>query len=56
LERVATDFAKSPAAADKLRGLGLDADTTCGSAFASQVSREVVTYTQIARDLDLKAD
>ncbi len=56
LEGVARDFVQSPAAADKLRGLGLDADATCGAAFASQVSREVATYTQIARDLDLKAD
>jgi tripartite-type tricarboxylate transporter receptor subunit TctC len=56
LERVATDFAKSSAAAEKLRGLGLDADATCGAAFASQVGREVATYTQIARELDLKVD
>ena len=56
LERVAKDFVQSPAATDKLRGLGLDAEATCGAAFASQVSREVATYTQISRDLDLKAD
>ncbi|MES2612528.1 MAG: tripartite tricarboxylate transporter substrate binding protein [Pseudomonadota bacterium] len=56
LERVAVDFAKSAAAAEKLRGLGLDADSTCGSAFATQVEREVATYTQIAKDLDLKAE
>lgn len=56
LERVATEFAKSAAAAEKLRGLGLDADSTCGKAFATQVEREVATYTQIAKDLDLKAE
>ena len=55
LERVAADFAKSAAAVEKLRGMGLDADSTCGKAFATQVEREVATYTQIARDLDLKA-
>lgn len=56
LEKVARDFAGSAAAIDKLRGLGLDTDSTCGKAFATQVEREVATYTQIARDLDLKAD
>ncbi len=56
LERVAGDFAKSAAAVEKLRGLGLDADATCGKAFATQVEREVATYTQIAKDLDLKAE
>ena len=56
LERVAKDFVQSPAAAERLRGLGLEAEATCATAFASQVSREVATYTQIARDLDLKAD
>ncbi|MFY3384813.1 Bug family tripartite tricarboxylate transporter substrate binding protein [Paracidovorax sp. MALMAid1276] len=56
LERAAMDFAKSPAAAEKLRGLGLDADSTCGTAFAAQVEREVATYTQIAKDLDLKVE
>ena len=56
LERVAADFAKSAAAVEKLRGMGLDADSTCGKAFATQVEREVATYTQIAKDLDLKAE
>ncbi len=56
LERVASDFAKSDAAAEKLRGLGLDADATCGGVFLSQIEREVTTYTKLARDLDLKAE
>ncbi|WP_029414232.1 Bug family tripartite tricarboxylate transporter substrate binding protein [Acidovorax radicis] len=56
LERAAVDFAKSATAVDKLRGLGLDADSSCGTAFAAQVEREVATYTQIAKDLDLKAE
>ena len=56
LEKAARDFAASAAAAEKLRGLGLEADSTCGPAFAQQVEREVTTYTQIARDLDLKAE
>lgn len=56
LEQVVRDFAGSAATVEKLRGLGLEADATCGPAFASQVEREVATYTQIARALDLKAD
>jgi tripartite-type tricarboxylate transporter receptor subunit TctC len=56
LEKAARDFAASTAAAEKLRGLGLDADSTCGLAFAQQVEREVATYMQIARDLNLKAE
>jgi tripartite-type tricarboxylate transporter receptor subunit TctC len=56
LEKAAGDFAASTAAAEKLRGLGLDADSTCGLAFAQQVEREVATYMQIARDLNLKAE
>ena len=43
-------------AIDKLRGLGLDAESVCGNAFASRVAREVTTYSQMAKALDLKAD
>ncbi len=56
LERAARDFAQSPAAADKLRGLGMDAESHCGAAFAQRVATEAGTYAQIARDLNLKAD
>lgn len=56
LEGVAAAFARSPAAADKLRGLGLEAAPLCGAPFAAQMRREVVTYTRIARELDIKAD
>ena len=56
LESAAAAFAKSPATADKLRGLGLEAASLCGAPFAEQVRREAVTYTRIARELDLKAD
>ncbi|WP_422842955.1 Bug family tripartite tricarboxylate transporter substrate binding protein [Acidovorax sp. M2(2025)] len=56
LERAAMDFAKSATAVEKLRGLGLDADSTCGTAFAAQVEREVATYSQIAKDLNLKVE
>ncbi|WP_159911430.1 tripartite tricarboxylate transporter substrate binding protein [Pantoea sp. 18069] len=56
LERVATEFAQSEAATQKLRKLGLDAASTCGTAFAAQVEREVTTYTQIAKDLNLQTN
>ncbi|WP_406625910.1 Bug family tripartite tricarboxylate transporter substrate binding protein [Acidovorax sp. SDU_ACID1] len=56
LERAATAFARNPATADRLRGLGLEAASLCGVPFAEQVRREAATYTRIARELDLKAD
>ncbi len=56
LERAAADFAKSASAIDRLRGLGLDAESVCRNAFASRVAREVTTYSQMAKALDLKAD
>ena len=56
LERTAADFAKSPSAAEKLRGMGMEAESVCGNAFATRVAREVTTYSQIAKALDLKAD
>ncbi len=56
LERTAADFAKSESAAEKLRGLGMDAESVCGNTFATRVAREAATYSQIAKALDLKAD
>lgn len=56
LERVASEFAQSDAAAQKLRNLGLDTASTCGAAFATQIGREITTYTQIARDLNLQTN
>ncbi|VTU46498.1 Argininosuccinate lyase (plasmid) [Variovorax sp. SRS16] len=56
LEHVSTGFAKSASTAEKLRKLGLDAESVCGSAFGARMQREVTTYTRIARELDLKAD
>ena len=56
LDRTVADFSKSASAIDRLRGLGLDAESVCGNAFASRVAREVTTYSQMAKALDLKAD
>lgn len=56
LEATAAGFAKSEAGAGRLRSLGLEPASLCGTPFAEQVRREVVTYTRIARELELKAD
>lgn len=56
LERTAADFAKSQPAAEKVRGMGMETESVCGNTFASRVAREVTTYGQIAKALDLKAD
>ncbi|XAH21842.1 tripartite tricarboxylate transporter substrate binding protein [Xylophilus sp. GW821-FHT01B05] len=56
LTRVATDFARAPATVEKLRGLGMEAQHVCGSAFGTQLDSEIRSYTQMARTLDLKAE
>ena len=56
LERAAADFAKSESATEKLRGMGMEAESLCGNAFASRVAQEITTHSQIAKALDLKAD
>jgi tripartite-type tricarboxylate transporter receptor subunit TctC len=56
LERVAQEFVRAPATVDKLRGLGMEAQGSCGAPFAAQLQREVRDNTQLARDLDLKAE
>lgn len=56
LERAAADFAKSESTVEKLRGLGMEAESVCGNAFAARVALEVATHSQIAKALDLKAD
>lgn len=56
LTRVAGEFAAAPATAEKLRGLGLQAQSHCGDAFARQLDAEVASATRIARELDLKVE
>lgn len=56
LEKVAREFAQAPAAAEKLRALGMSAQSTCGAAFLAQVQREVQFNTQLAKDIDLKLE
>ena len=56
LEKTAQAFAQASATQEKLRGLGLDAQSVCGPAFNTQLQREVQGYSQIAKDLNLKLD
>jgi tripartite-type tricarboxylate transporter receptor subunit TctC len=56
LENAARSFAQAPANIEKLRGLGLNAQSLCGAPFASQLQREVQANSQLARELNLKLD
>ncbi|HVR53717.1 MAG TPA: tripartite tricarboxylate transporter substrate-binding protein [Pseudorhodoferax sp.] len=56
LEQVAQDFVRAPATVDKLRSLGMEPQGRCGAPFAAQLQREVRDNTQLARELDLKAE
>ncbi|CAN7745425.1 tripartite tricarboxylate transporter substrate binding protein [Variovorax sp. LjRoot84] len=56
LRRVATEFAQSPAMAEKFRLLGMEAQSTCAEAFGTQLTREVKAYGELARALDLKPE
>jgi tripartite-type tricarboxylate transporter receptor subunit TctC len=56
LEKVAAQFVAAPSTASKLQGLGMEAQGTCGAPFAALIDRDARTYTQIARDLNLKAE
>ncbi|GAB3659290.1 Bug family tripartite tricarboxylate transporter substrate binding protein [Ramlibacter alkalitolerans] len=56
LENAARTFTQTPAAVEKLRGLGLTAQTVCGATFGSQIQREVQANSQLAKELNLKLD
>jgi tripartite-type tricarboxylate transporter receptor subunit TctC len=56
LEKASAQFVAAPATASKLHGLGLEAEGSCGAPFAAQIERDARTYTQSARDLNLKAE
>lgn len=56
LDKAARSFAQSPAAAEKLAALGLQAHSVCGDAFAQQLQREVQANSQLAKELDLKLE
>lgn len=56
LTRVAKDFAASPVVRERLAGAGLEPEAVCGEAFASQLVHEIGANTQLAKDLQLKAE
>jgi len=56
LTQVSAEFSRAPATAEKLRGLGMQAQNTCGGAFTAQLDREIKAATKTARELDLKLD
>ncbi|WP_295850454.1 tripartite tricarboxylate transporter substrate-binding protein [uncultured Xylophilus sp.] len=56
LEKTAQSFAQAPATVEKLRSLGMEAQSVCGTAFGTQLQREVQGYTRLARELDLKTE
>jgi len=56
LQHEALAYAASAAGSEKLRSLGMVPQPLCGEAFASQMAREVATYSQVAKELNLKAD
>jgi tripartite-type tricarboxylate transporter receptor subunit TctC len=56
LTKASADFARAPATAEKLRGLGMQPQNTCGSAFTAQLDGEIKAATKTARELNLKLD
>lgn len=56
LRRVAAEFASAPETVKKFQALGIEARSSCGDAFGAQLAREVRTYGELARALDLKPE
>ena len=56
LEKEAVAFGNSAAAKARLLAAGLEPDSRCGAPFAANLKREVQANTQLARELDLKAE
>lgn len=56
LEKVAKQFTEQPATVAKLQGLGMEPQHSCGGAFGADMERDAKAYTQLARELDLKAE
>lgn len=56
LTKASADFARAPATAEKLRGLGMQPQNICGSAFTAQLDGEIKAATKTARELNLKLD
>lgn len=56
LEQVARQFTEQGSTASKLQGLGMEPQLQCRDAFAADMDRDIQAYTQLARDLQLKAE
>lgn len=56
LTQISADFARAPATAEKLRGLGMQPQNTCGSAFNAQLDGEIKAATRTARELNLSLE
>jgi tripartite-type tricarboxylate transporter receptor subunit TctC len=56
LEKVAKQFTEQPTNVAKLQGLGMEPQHSCRDAFGADMDRDAKAYTQMARELDLKAE
>ena len=56
LQREATEFGRSALVRERLMSAGLEPQTVCGDAFATQIAREIDANTRLARELNLKAE
>jgi tripartite-type tricarboxylate transporter receptor subunit TctC len=56
LTMISGEFSRAPATAEKLRGLGMQTQNTCGDAFTAQLDGEIKAATKTARELDLRLD
>jgi tripartite-type tricarboxylate transporter receptor subunit TctC len=56
LEKVAQQFVEKTSTVAKLQGLGLEPQHICRETFAADMDRDAKAYSQLARDLNLKAE
>lgn len=56
LEKAARQFTEQSGTAAKLQSLGMEPKSSCRDAFGADMERDVKAYTQLARELDLKAE
>jgi len=52
----AGDFSRDAAVRDRLVAAGIEPVSTCGAAFAGQLSAEIATYARVAKALDIKVE
>jgi tripartite-type tricarboxylate transporter receptor subunit TctC len=56
LEREADGFTKDAGVHDKLFAAGIETESKCGAAFATQLDAEIATYKGVAKALNLKVE